>query len=125
MVPDGRINSDWSEVCVSQMVMPELKRGEIATMDNSSSHKTVLRGERIEQAGATLLFLSPCISDFNPIEKAFARLKVMLRRAAARAVSGPSDLIGRLVDLFQPDESGHYFSSCGYEPESSLPPAFR
>ena len=44
--------------------------------------------ELIEAAGATLLSLPPYSPDFNPIEKAFARLKAMLRKAAERTVSG-------------------------------------
>jgi hypothetical protein len=32
-------------------------------------------------------------------------------------VSGPWDLIGRLSDIFQPDECANYFNSCGHEPE--------
>uniref|UniRef100_UPI0019D092E6 transposase n=1 Tax=Altericroceibacterium xinjiangense TaxID=762261 RepID=UPI0019D092E6 len=55
-------------------------------------------------AGASLLFLPPYSPDFNPIEKAFSRLKAMLRKAAERSVSGLWSLIGTLVDLFQPDE---------------------
>ena len=55
--------------------------------------------------------------DFNPIEKAFSRLKAMLRKAGERTVSGLWSLIGRLVDIFQPDECANYFSSCGYDPE--------
>jgi transposase len=54
---------------------------------------------------------------FNPIEKAFAKLKALLRKAAERTVSGLWDLIGKLVDLFQPTECANYFSSCGYDPE--------
>lgn len=51
----------------------------------------------------------------NPIEKAFARLKAVLRKAGERTVSGLCSLIGRLVDLFQPQECTNYFSSCGYD----------
>lgn len=65
--------------------------------------------ELIEQAGAKLLFLPPYSLDFNPIEKVFAGLKAMLRRAADRTVTGLWDLIGRLVYLFQPDERANYF----------------
>jgi transposase len=73
--------------------------------------------ELIEAAGATLLFLPPYSPDLNPIEKAFARLKAMLRKAAERTVSGLWDLIGKLASLFQPNECANYFSSCGYEPD--------
>jgi hypothetical protein len=41
----------------------------------------------------------------------------MLRKAGERTVSGLWDLIGRLVDIFQPAECANYFKSCGYEPE--------
>lgn len=73
--------------------------------------------ERIEAVGATLRFLPPHISDFDSIGKAFSRLKAMLRKAGARTASGFWDLIGKLVDVFQPAECTNYFKSCGYEPE--------
>jgi transposase len=84
-------------------------------MDNLSSHKRTVVRERIEAAGAALLFLPPYSPDFNPIEKAFSRLKAMLRKAGERTVSGLRDLIGKLVDIFQPTECANHFSSCGYD----------
>ncbi|KDM68307.1 putative transposase [Acidiphilium sp. JA12-A1] len=86
-------------------------------MDNLSSHKRDAVRERIEAAGATLRFLPPYSPDFNPIEKAFARLKAILRKIGERTVSGLWDLIGRLVDSFQHRECANYFSSCGYDPD--------
>jgi len=50
------------------------------------------------------------------IEKAFSRLKAMLRKAGERTVNGLWGLIGKLVDIFQPAECANYFSSCGYDP---------
>jgi transposase len=34
------------------------------------------------------MFLLPYSPDFNPIEKAFSRLKAMLRKAGVRTVTG-------------------------------------
>jgi len=96
--------------------VPELQPGDVVIMDNLSSHKRVAIRERIEAAGATLRYLPPYSPDFNPIEKAFARLKAMLRKAAERTVTNLWDRIGLLVDIFQPDECANYFSSCGYDP---------
>jgi hypothetical protein len=42
-----------------------------------------------------------------------------LRKIGELTVNGLWDLIGRLVDIFQPDECANYFSSCGYDPERS------
>ena len=32
-------------------------------------------------------------------------------------ISGLWDLIGKLVDIFLPDECANYFRSCGYDPD--------
>jgi len=54
---------------------------DVVIMDNLSSHKRASVREAIEAVGARLMFLPPYSPDFNPIEKAFARLKAMLRNA--------------------------------------------
>lgn len=117
MVLDGPISGDWFEAYVAKVVVPELRRGSIVIMDNLSSHKRAVVRERIEAAGATLRFLPPYSPDFNPIEKAFSRLKATLRKAGEQTVSGLWDLIGKLVDIFQPAGCASYFSSRCYEPE--------
>ena len=99
------------------MLVPELRPGDVVIMDNLSSHKRASVRELIEAAGATLRFLPPYSPDFNPIEKAFSKLKAMLRKIGERTVNGLWDLIGRLVDIFQPHECANYFASCGYDPE--------
>jgi transposase len=117
MVLDGPVNGEGFEAYVAQVLVPELRQGDVVIMDNLSSHKRATVRERIEAAGAKLLFLPPYSPDFNPIEKAFAKLKALLRKAAERTVPGLWDLIGRLVDLFTPRECANYFSSCGYDPD--------
>lgn len=116
MVLDGPINGEWFIAYVRQVLTPTLRPGDIVIMDNLSSHKRAEVRDAIEAAGATLLFLPPYSPDFNPIEKAFSRLKAMLRKAAERTVSGLWELIGKLVDLFHPQECANYFTSCGYDP---------
>jgi hypothetical protein len=66
---------------------------------------------------ASLLFVPPYSPAFNPIEKAFANLKALLRKAAARTVDGLSPSIGRLLDIFTPIECANDFSACGYDPD--------
>lgn len=117
IVLDGPINGDWFEAYVTQVSEPEPKPGDVVIMDNLSSHKRVVVKEKIEAAGATLRFLPPYSPDFNPIEKAFSRLKAMLRKAGERTVRGLWDLIGTLVDIFKSDACANYFKSCGSEPE--------
>lgn len=112
---DGPINGDAFETYVGKVLVPELKRGDIVVMDNLSSHKRPEVRALIEAAGARVLYLPPYSPDFNPIEKAFAKLKALLRKAAERTVDGLWRAIGRLVDLITPAEARNYFESCGYD----------
>ena len=116
MVLDDPINGDWFEAYVTQVLLPELRPSDVVIIGNLSSHKRASVRERIDAAGARLMFLLPYSSDFNPIEKAFYRLKATLRKIGERTVSGLWYLIGRLVDIFQPAQCANYFSSCGYVP---------
>ena len=42
--------------------------------------------QAIEAAGAKLIYLPPYSPDFNPIEMAYAKIKALLRKAAARTI---------------------------------------
>jgi transposase len=116
-VLDGPINGDAFEVYVGQVLVPELRLGDIVIMDNLSSHKRPRIAELIQVAGASVLYLPPYSPDFNPIEKAFSKLKALLRKAGERTLEGLWTLIGKLVDLITPAEAMNYFISCGYDPE--------
>ena len=116
-VLDGPINGDAFETYVRRVLIPELKRGDVVVMDNLSSHKRPEVRALIEATGGRVLYLPPYSPDFNPIEKAFAKLKALLRKAEERTVEGLWRAIGRLVDLITPDEARNYFESCGYDPE--------
>jgi transposase len=61
------------------------------------------------------LFLPPYSPDFNPIEKAFSKLKAHLRKAAERTIHGLWDAISRILDLYSPQECDNYFAACGYD----------
>ena len=71
----------------------------------------------IEAAGASLLFLPPYSPDFNPIEKAFSKLKAKLRKAATRTVGALWSVIGETIDTFTQTECANYFAAAGYDPD--------
>jgi transposase len=115
MVLDGPINRDAFQAYVEQVLVPELRPGDVVIMDNLSSHKGLAVRQAIEAAGASLLFLPPYSPDFNPIENAFAKLKALLRGAAERTVDGLWERIGKLIDRFTPQECANYFAAAGYD----------
>jgi transposase len=115
MVLDGPINREAFQAYVEQLLVRELKPGDIVIMDNLSSHKGPAIRQAIEAAGASLVFLPPYSPDFNPIENAFAKLKALLRAAAERTVEAVWTTIGNLIDRFTPAECANYFAAAGYD----------
>lgn len=114
-VIDGPVNREVFELYVEKILIPDLCPGDLVVMDNLSSHKGPAVREMLRAAGARLLYLPPYSPDFNPIEKAFAKLKAALRKAAQRTLHGLWDTIGLLVDSFTPRECANYFAACGYD----------
>ena len=115
MVLDGPINGSLFQDYVEQVLVPELRPGDIVVMDNLSSHKGAGVRTAIEAAGASLLYLPPYRPDFNPIEQAFAKLKAMLRKAAERTLDDLWRSIDRIIDTFTPTECANYFAAAGYD----------
>ena len=117
MVLDGPIDGHSFQAYVDQVLAPELRPGDVVIMDNLGSHKGAGIRPAIEAAGASLLYLPPYSPNFNPIENAFAKLKALLRREAARTVDALWTAIGRLIDLITPAECSNMFAAAGYDPD--------
>ena len=86
-------------------------------MDNLPAHKITDVRQEIEAAGAKLLYLPPYSPEFNPIEQAFAKLKALLRKAAARTIDALWTAIAAALDAFTTQECANYFTNSGYEPD--------
>jgi transposase len=113
-VLDGPINGESFTAWVEQFLLPTLKPGDIVIMDNLGSHKGAAVRKAIRSADAKLLFLPPYSPDLNPIEQAFAKLKLLLRKAAERSVEATWQRIGQLLDAFPPHECANYLRNSGY-----------
>ncbi len=115
MLLDGPMDGDAFRAYVTQVLVPELAKGDIVVMDNLPAHKVAGVRDAIEKAGATLLYLPPYSPDFNPIELAFSKLKAILRKAAARNIHELCQSIAESLDAFSPYECKNFFSASGYE----------
>lgn len=113
-VIDGAINGATFLAYVEQSLIPTLAPGDIVVMDNLGSHKVAGVRQAIEAAGATLLYLPPYSPDLNPIEQLFAKLKALLRKAAARTYEALIDAIAAALSAFTPGECANYFTNAGY-----------
>lgn len=117
LVIDGPMTGAWFDTWVERALVPTLKPGDTVILDNLAAHKGAGARAAIEAAGARLLFLPPYSPDFNPIEMAFSKLKAHLRKAAERTIHGLWNAIGRIVNLYSPQECSNYFAAAGYDAE--------
>jgi transposase len=83
-------------------------------MDNLGSHKGKAVRQAIRSAGAKLFFLPKYSPDLNPIEQVFAKLKHVLRKAAARNLEAPVAATRELLGAYTAHECANYLANAGY-----------
>ena len=111
---DGPMDGPCFRAYIEQFVVPILRPGDIVVMDNLPSHKVVGIREAIEAAGAELRYLPPYSPDLNPIEQFFAKLKALLRKAAARTIDALFAAIADALTAVSPQECQNYLCHDGY-----------
>jgi transposase len=117
---DGATNGQRFRDYVAHRLVPVLRPGDTVILDNLQAHKVSGIRERIEAAGARLLYLPPYSPEFNPIEQVFAKLKALLRTAAARTVPDLWDAIRHAFTRFTPDECRNCLTAAGYDTDLAV-----
>ena len=102
-------DSDIFLAFVEHVLCPALRSGDVVVMDNLSAHKADGVRAWIETRGATLLYLPPYSPDLNPIEKAWGKLKQLLRIAKARTRETLEQAIVELLPKITPDDAQAWF----------------
>jgi putative transposase len=111
---DRPINAERFQAYVETVLVPTLRRGDVVVADNLQSHKHRAIRNALRQVGAKLLFLPKYSPDLNPIEQVFAKLKHMLRKAAARSKDAVCNAIATLLGTYTAGECSSYFKNSGY-----------
>src|SRR5262245_3091800 len=111
-VIDGPINGEWFRTYVEKVLAPTLRPGDIVILDNLGAHKVAGVHAAVEARGARLLYLPPYSPDLNPIER-LAKLKALLRKAAARTVEALWTAVATLLTAFSTDECANCFANAG------------
>ena len=112
---EGPIDGDSFRTYVERVLVPTLREGDVVIMDNLGSHKGQVVRRLIRSTGAKLFFLPKYSPDLNPIEQVFAKLKHLLRKAAARTVDTVCAAIAEVLNAYTPAECANYFRNSGYQ----------
>jgi hypothetical protein len=74
----------------------------------------------VEARGCSLVYLPPYSPDFSPIEEAFSKLKMLLRKAKARTRVALLEAIGRALPAITPRDAAGYFGRAWRDRPKSL-----
>jgi transposase len=106
---DGPMDGACFRAYIEQFLVPTLRPGDIVI-----SHKVAGIRQAIESAGAELRYLPAYSPDLNPIEQAFAKLKALLRKAAARTLHALIAAIADALTKYDSTECANYLANSGY-----------
>lgn len=109
MTIEAATDADIFLAYLDRVLCPVLRQGDVVVMDNLSSHKVPGVRERIEAAGAELLYLPPYSPDLNPIEKAWAKLKQLIRSAKPRTSQALQQAIADALPKITPQNAQAWF----------------
>ena len=110
----GAMNRELSDLCVETQLAPGLQQGGVVTLDNLATHRRPKAAAILKVIGAWVLILPPLSPDPNPIEMAFAKLKTLIRKAAARTCDQLCKAVGKICNLFKEEECYNFFKAAGY-----------
>jgi len=117
---EGATTARVFETYVEKVLLPSLKPAQIVVMDNLGAHRPKRVRELIEQRGCELLYLPSYSPDLNPIEEAFAKIKNLLCRAAARSKEALLEAIGAALSAVSAADARGFFEHAGYRPTAHL-----
>jgi transposase len=117
---EGATTARVFESYVEQVLAPSLRKGQIVVMDNLGAHRPNRIRELIEERGCELVYLPSYSPDYNPIEEAFAKIKNILRMAAARSKEALVEAIGAALSAVTAADVRSFFEHAGYRPQAHL-----
>jgi transposase len=115
MLLDGAMDGAAFLAYLEQVLVPTLRPGDIVVMDNLPAHKPAAVRIAVARAGAELRYLPPYSPDLNPIEMAFAKLKALLNKAAARTLEDLWRALAAALPRITQSECRNYLTAAGYD----------
>lgn len=85
---EGSLTGESFYAYVQDILIPELKPGQIVIMDNLSCHKVSGISDLFEQAGIGWKYLPPYSPDLSAIEEMWSKVKAYLKGQAERTLDG-------------------------------------
>ena len=96
-----------------EVLLPELRPGQVLLMDNLKAHKVTGVAEACEAAGVGLLYLPPYSPEWSPIEECWSKITTLLRTKAARTLEALEQAITEALEAITRQDALGWFSHAG------------
>jgi transposase len=111
----GATNTVMFEDYVEEVLVPELRPGDVVIWDNVKPHQSEEAIEAVEAAGARVVPLPPYSPDLTPIEEMFSKVKNVVRSVAARTTGAVyAAFASGLHDVTPEDIAGWFGDRAAY-----------
>jgi transposase len=115
---DAATDAEVFRAFVSHELARHLHPGDIVVMDNLSVHKDAEALRIIRDAGADVLYLPPYSPEYNPIEKAWSKIKEVLRRFDTLTRDAFEKALAVAMDAVSCDDIRAWVEHAGYRVNS-------
>ena len=114
MTIDSGTSAEVFRAFVSHQLTPNLREGDMVVMDNLSAHKDARTVADIRKAGAEVLFLPPYSPEFNPIERAWSKMKELMRRLDTLTREAFDEAVAAAMNAVSLDDVHSWTKHAGY-----------
>ena len=115
---EGGTTAEACESFCAQSLASGLRRGDIVIMDRLSSHSDSAVLAVFKELGVEVKLLPAYSPDFNPIEKAWSKVKEAVRRARPRTADELIAAVGTALRSITAEDIRGWFTHCGYHTDS-------
>jgi transposase len=115
---EGGTTVEACESFCEQSLGPGLRRGDLVIMDRLSSHTNPAVLAVLGGLGVEVRLLPAYSPDYNPIEKAWSKVKESVRRARPQTVAELIDAVGAALQTITVEDIQGWFTHCGYHTDS-------
>jgi transposase len=98
---------------IDRVLVPALRPGDIVVLDNLAAHRARGVARALRKAGAGVWYLPPYSPDLQPVEKIWAKVKALVRKAKARTTEALGEAIAQALQAVTPQDCQGCFASCG------------
>lgn len=110
----GAVKGVTFEGFVGRDLVPKLWKNACVVMDNAKVHWGEMVREKIEKAGAKLVYLSTYSPEFSPIENFWSKVKVILSFLKARTYKDLIDGMTKAMLQVTQEDIRNWFTRCCY-----------